>query len=146
MIVKTSSNINDFVKLKNQTAGFLGFLTTTTLKPLWQCFAPNNISILLAFLQEQKYVAGILMLFWKNTAYYWMAASTKQGDKNYAPSLLVWQALKLAKKKGCNIFDFEGIYDERFPSVNKNWLGFTKFKNGFGGKEIYYPQPIEIKF
>lgn len=42
-----------------------------------------------------------------------------------------------AKKRGCKIFDFEGIYDERFP--NKSWLGFTHFKKSFGGYEVSYP-------
>ncbi len=46
-------------------------------------------------------------------------------------------AILLAKKSGCKVFDFDGIYDERFPI--KTWLGFTKFKKGFGGKEIEYP-------
>jgi lipid II:glycine glycyltransferase (peptidoglycan interpeptide bridge formation enzyme) len=38
---------------------------------------------------------------------------------------------------GCKIFDFEGIYDSRFPI--KSWLGFTHFKKQFGGNEIAYP-------
>ena len=79
-------------------------------------------------------------------AYYWIAASTKQGDQNYAPSLLAWEALKLAKKKKCDFFDFEGVYDERFPKINRSWLGFTRFKQGFGGKEIYFHNPYIIKF
>jgi lipid II:glycine glycyltransferase (peptidoglycan interpeptide bridge formation enzyme) len=51
---------------------------------------------------------------------------------------LVWEALKLAKKRGCRIFDFEGIYDERFPKAAASWKGFTKFKEGFGGEKIVY--------
>jgi len=44
---------------------------------------------------------------------------------------------KLAKKMGCKIFDFEGIYDDRFPL--KSWLGFSRFKKSFGGLEVEYP-------
>lgn len=86
-------------------------------------------------------LAGLLLLFRETTAYYWQAASTKQGNKLLAPTLLLWEAIKLAKKKGCTKFDFEGIYDERFPQ-NRSWLGFTHFKKGFGGKEVKYPLPL----
>lgn len=165
-----SNNINAFIKLKNKTAGLLGFMTTQTVKPLWKAFTPNNASLLLALpkilskhapslsqLDSEsgrdsgstsgitKPYAGILLLFWQHTAYYWLAASTKEGNTNLAPTLLVWEAIKLAKQKKCKIFDFEGIYDERFHNLNKNWLGFTRFKQGFGGKEIYFPKSLKIQ-
>jgi len=91
-------------------------------------------------------LAGILLLFHNKTAYYWQAASTEKGKKLLAPTILLWKAIKLAKKKGCTKFDFEGIYDERFPK-NKSWLGFTHFKQGFGGKEVKFPLPLSsLKF
>lgn len=136
--------INDFIKLKKESVGFLGFLTTQTLLPLWKVFAPENAYCLMA-LKNQKSIAGTLILIWQKTAYYWMAASNTFGKKNFAPTLLVWEALREAKKRGCTVFDFEGIYDERYPKLNKKWLGFTKFKTGFGGKEIYFPKPFVIK-
>jgi lipid II:glycine glycyltransferase (peptidoglycan interpeptide bridge formation enzyme) len=72
------------------------------------------------------------------------ACSTKQANKLSAPSLLVWEGVKLAKKKGCKVFDFEGIYDERYKAT-KSWKGFTRFKMGFGGKVITYP-PTLVKY
>lgn len=86
---------------------------------------------------DEKPVAGIFHLYSNQTAYYWMAAATKGGKKLFAPTLLVWEAIKRAKEKGCTVYDFVGIYDTRYP--NKDWLGFTKFKEGFGGKEVIYP-------
>lgn len=130
-----STNIHEFIRLKNRSAGFLGFITTTGIKPLWKIFSPHHATILM----DQKKTAGVLLLFWNSTAYYWLAAATKQGKKFFAPTLLVWEAVKLAKKKGCRRFDFVGVWDERVPNRNKNWKGFTKFKEGFGGTSIYYP-------
>ncbi len=97
-----------------------------------------DICFLIAY--SSNPVAGILLLFHQKTAYYWQAAATEKGKKLMAPTLLLWEAIKLAKKKGCTKFDFEGVYDERFPQ-NKSWLGFTHFKQGFGGKEAFYPEP-----
>jgi lipid II:glycine glycyltransferase (peptidoglycan interpeptide bridge formation enzyme) len=45
-----------------------------------------------------------------------------------------------AKKRKCKLWDFEGIYDERFP--NKDWLGFSHFKKSFGGSEILFPGSV----
>lgn len=140
-VVVSISNIESFIQLKNKTSGLFGFLTTTTLKTLWESLYPNHIAVL----STDNNSASILLLFYKQTAHYWMAAANKEGKQNFAPTLLVWEAIKLAKQKGCTSFDFEGVYDERYPTINKNWLGFTKFKQGFGGKEIYYPKPFFIR-
>jgi lipid II:glycine glycyltransferase (peptidoglycan interpeptide bridge formation enzyme) len=65
--------------------------------------------------------------------------ATKKGKKLFAPTLLVWEALKVSKKRKMKYFDFIGVWDERTPRKNTEWKGFTKFKEGFGGKELYYP-------
>ncbi len=87
--------------------------------------------------RNEKIIAGLFILIYDKVAYYMYAASNDYGRKNFAPTLLTWNAILMAKKNGCKIFDFDGIYDERFPI--KTWLGFTKFKKGFGGKEVLYP-------
>ena len=74
-----------------------------------------------------------------------MAAANREGKKSFAPTLLAWEALKFAKKQGCAIFDFEGVFDERFTTQSPAWKGFSKFKEGFGGKSVYYPEPFLIK-
>lgn len=130
------------------------FAAKREILPLWQAFAPDKAQILVAYLSQTPQIpqnphtpqtpiplAGLLLLFSDQTAYYWQAAATDKGKKLLAPTLLLWEAIKLAKKKGCTTFDFEGVYDERFPK-NKSWLGFTKFKQGFGGKELEFPLPL----
>ncbi len=133
-----STNIEDLIKVKNRSSGFLGFITTTGIDKLWPIFAPDHAAILLAR-NDTSMIGGVLLLFWDEIAYYWIAGATREGKKFAAPTLLVWEALKLAKKRGCTSFDFVGVWDERLPRQNKEWLGFTKFKEGFGGKPLYYP-------
>jgi len=82
-------------------------------------------------------LAGTVILIAGKTAYYYYAFNSKEGRKKSAQYLLVWETIKLAKKRSCKIFDFEGIYDERFPI--KAWKGFSHFKKSFGGKEVEYP-------
>jgi lipid II:glycine glycyltransferase (peptidoglycan interpeptide bridge formation enzyme) len=78
-------------------------------------------------------------VFWEKTAYYWIAGATREGKKLFAPTLLVWEALKVAKRHGMKQFDFVGIWDDRKPTEHHDWLGFTRFKEGFGGTPFYYP-------
>lgn len=155
VIVKETDNVEEFIKLKSKDFWPLGFLMGKDVRKLWESFFPNNVTMLLAYSITRQYysradgpsqfakpTAGILLLYYDKVAYYWMAASTNEGKKLFAPTLLVWEALKLSKKKGCTIFDFEGIYDERFAKATNTWKGFTKFKEGFGGKILTYPDPL----
>ena len=56
-----------------------------------------------------------------------------------APHLLQWEQIKEAKKRGCIEYDFWGIDD-------KKWPGVTRFKRGFGGREINYPNAHDLVF
>jgi hypothetical protein len=133
-----SDKIADFISIKNKSAGLFGFITTYGIDKFWPIFAPNHAKILLASCRGTT-VGGILLVFWGRIAYYWMAGATKSGKKLFAPTLLVWEALKCSRLNRCTKFDFVGVWDERMPKNNKEWLGFTKFKEGFGGKPLYYP-------
>ena len=136
--VVESQDIRAMSRIKSKSAGLLGSITTYGLKELWETFGPENASILLAHHKTEQ-VGGVFLLFWEKTAYYWIVGAIREGKKLFTPTLLVWEALKLSKKRGNKTFDFVGVWDERLPNQNKEWIGFTKFKEGFGGKEIYYP-------
>lgn len=69
--------------------------------------------------------------------YYWQAFTNKEGRTLLSQYSLLYQGILWAKRNGFKVFDFEGVYDSRFP--NKDWLGFTHFKRSFGGYEVSYP-------
>ncbi len=69
--------------------------------------------------------------------YYWQAFTNKEGRALLSQYSLLYQGILWAKRNGYKIFDFEGVFDSRFP--NKSWLGFTHFKRSFGGYEVTYP-------
>ncbi len=136
--VRVSDDIDTFIRLKNRSAGFLGFITTAGVRKLWNALPGKNKCVLLADLGD-TYVAGILLIFWNNVAYYWIAGATRQGKKLFAPTYLVWEALRESKRRNMKCLDFVGVWDERIPEKNHEWKGFTKFKEGFGGTPLYYP-------
>ena len=111
------------------------------IKSIYNIF--NKNTDLIFVLHSNELIAGILLLHSNNISYYMYAASNADGKKLYAPTICAWEAIKLARKRGSKIFDFEGIYDERFPL--KSWKGFTRFKKSFGGHEVEYPGAF-VKF
>lgn len=86
-----------------------------------------------------KLVGSLLVLSHDSVATYYAASASDEGYRAYAPTLLTWTAMMRAKAAGCDIFDFGGIYDPRYPRMYKNWVGFTKFKSGFRPTIISYP-------
>ncbi|MBI4130647.1 peptidoglycan bridge formation glycyltransferase FemA/FemB family protein [Candidatus Roizmanbacteria bacterium] len=172
--IEQSNNIEAFIRLKTKHMFPLGFLMGREIRKLWNAFRPQDARLLLAYQTVvpisppirrisnrpeikphamrhynntyycSDLLGGILLLFHHHTAYYWHAAATNEGKRLFTPTLLVWEALKLAKKRGCKVFDFEGVYDERFQKDTKNWRGFTRFKSGFGGREIELPPPLDL--
>lgn len=80
--------------------------------------------------------SGAIFLIGDKVAYYWQAFTDKEGRKKMYQYRIVWEGILWAKRKGAKIFDFEGVYDARFP--NKSWAGFTHFKKSFGGEEKKY--------
>ncbi len=85
-------------------------------------------------------VGALITLYHNSVATYYAAYATEGGYKQFAPTLLTWTAMEVAQSKGCDIFDFGGIYDPRYPKLYKNWVGFTKFKSGFRPTVISYPE------
>lgn len=82
-------------------------------------------------------LAGAVVLVYQKTAYYYYAAALPEAKKLLLPYSVVWELMQEAKKRRCKIWDWEGVYDERWP--NKGWQGFTHFKKSFGGYEVEFP-------
>ncbi len=84
-----------------------------------------------------EYHSGLMMILSKDTANYYMTWTSEAGRSSGAHYKLVWNEMLVAKKMGAKYFDFEGIFDPRWPQ--KRWHGFTEFKRRFGGKEKRFP-------
>lgn len=97
---------------------------------LIECFSDQ------AFCLNIDGVSGCLVLIHNQVAEYYYAASTAAGKENNLPYLVVWEAMKEAKKRGAVVWDFNGFFDTRYP--DKRWKGFSFFKSRFGGVELEF--------
>jgi len=118
--------------LKNKPHNLLFKPRFHELKLLIESF--SNKCFLVNTYYQSFLIACSLQLASKNMVFYWHNGSTEKGKQFFAPTLCLWKAIVESKKRKMIVFDFEGIWDERYPKLNQGWKGFTKFKQGFVGK------------
>jgi lipid II:glycine glycyltransferase (peptidoglycan interpeptide bridge formation enzyme) len=105
--------------------------------------ADNQISIFLAEYQGAV-VAGAIVIFYNESAFYHHGASSGLYKQVPAAYLLQWEAIKEAKRRGCKFYNFWGISKQ---GENHPWAGLTLFKKGFGGfdKEYLPAQDLPLR-
>lgn len=96
-----------------------------------------------AFYKKEP-VAAVWYGYYKGVITYLQTGITQKGYDLLANYLLVVAGIKIGKKVGCTVLDFESIYDTRYPSHAKRWKGYSEFKSRFHGEAVYYP-PSWIK-
>lgn len=105
----------------------------------------SMIELLLAR-YKKKWVAAIMVLYYGRMATYLHGASDYRYRYLMAPHLLQWAAIRRAKKRGCNSYNFWGVTKSQDPA--HHWAGFTRFKLGFAPANpiVEYPGPYEYIF
>lgn len=138
LTIEESSNVDEFYEIlkASMKIGRWEIPIKNNVLNLFKAF--KNAQILLAK-KDGVIVSGALMVFYERTAHFMYAGTNVMGRKMMAAYRVLWECINISKTMGYKYLDLEGVYDERFPNINKKWLGFTKFKEGFGGKAVYYP-------
>lgn len=117
-------------KYKESYAKFQGFKNNSVLLFAYENNKDNS---------HQDPIAGIWLGYYKNVSVYLQTGIMQKGYLLLANYLLVWKALQFSKKNNIQVFDFESIYDTRYPKDNKDWIGYSEFKKRFHGEIIEYP-------
>jgi len=94
------------------------------LKGVFELQKKGKAVILVSYLNN-KMLSGIVVLFGKKYASYYMSANSKESYKSHANHLLVWQAILESKKKNLKYFDFGAAVKGTPAEV---------FKKGWGGE------------
>ncbi len=147
-----------FLKLMKETTQRQGFYAHeedyyremwATLQNQKSVINSSSTKTLKADLMVAKYKGEIItawMLFWfGETMYYPYGASTRKYREVMANNLVMWEAIKLAKKRGCNYFDMWGALGPN-PSKNDPWYGFHRFKSGYNPNLIEYMGTYDLVF
>ncbi len=103
---------------------------------------------ILFFAYEEKGtdpIAAVWLATTKDSSHYIQTGITKRGYDLLANYVLVWEIIRASKTLRLKTFDFEGIYDPRYPGNHPRWKNFTEFKSRFHGNRIEFPPPW-VKF
>jgi lipid II:glycine glycyltransferase (peptidoglycan interpeptide bridge formation enzyme) len=144
----TESDLKTFYSLYTETSHRNQFL----IRPwayyldLWTQFLRTGRARLLLAEVGGDPIAGLILFYFGQTAWYMYGASSNQ-HRNLMPNhLLQWEAMRLAKELGCTRYDMWGAPD-RFDESDPMW-GVYRFKIGFGGETVrgmgafdYSPSP-----
>lgn len=82
-------------------------------------------------------LAGAVVLFYGDTAYYIHGASDYEGQKFRPAYKLHWSIIKWLKNKGYKYYDLWGV-------DSRKWPGVTKFKMYWGGRVVERPGSFDL--
>jgi len=102
-----------------------------------RCINPKNRAEVVLAKNGGKAISANIVLFFNETVYYLHGASSNEERNSMSTYLLHWNAIEKAKNEGCEVYDFWGVDQNKWPGV-------TRFKEGFGGKHKEYPPIYEI--
>lgn len=83
---------------------------------------------------EDEPVAALFLFHFARRAYYLYGMSRLAHREKMPNHLLQWEAIRRAKRLGCDVYDLWGAPD-RFEPEDSMW-GVFRFKQGFGGEVI----------
>lgn len=103
---------------------------------IWKNFKEKIAHILIAFYQDIP-LAAYQLWFYKKRLYYVYGGSSDQYRHLMASNLLMWEAICFGIKLKAEIFDLWGSLPPDYSSAHP-WAGFTRFKQGYGGKFVQF--------
>lgn len=144
----SSKNIEDvetFNKLYQEVVKIQRFVPFSLefVRNEFDVFAKDNQALLFFGKYQGEIIASAFVLFWSGIGFYHHAALLPKYHKLPIAYLLLWEAIREAKKRGCKFFDFWGYVDP-FKNPKHPWAGPTLFKMGFGGRSYEYVKTQDL--
>jgi peptidoglycan pentaglycine glycine transferase (the first glycine) len=154
-VVPDSANLMTFYALLDETAGRTEF----DIEPLsyYEGFMQHlaDKAILLFARTEAGVAAGLILTCFGHEAIAHFGASSTKLRKPGTTAYLYYEAMRLARARGCTQFDLWGLPDEDPPPVEGSrpqgshggdWRGIHHFKVGLGGDVVASPSPLKRRY
>ncbi len=152
---KDINDLNRFNEVYEETARRHNFVPFSLdyLKNQFNSFIQDDQVLILLGEYKGKIVSSAVLVYWQDAGFYHHGASLSEYRKIPVSYLVQWEAIKEAKLRGCQRYNFWGIA----PDIKKKedlvrsshpWAGITLFKMGFGGRieEYVKTQDLPLSF
>lgn len=137
-VIQNNTLYNQIYQLLRDNAKRQHFwsLPSAWLQALLQGFEKKAF-IVNVYTPKSELAATLICLTFDHCVYYNANGSSLLGRKVMAATRAIFEAIKHAHTQKYQWFDFDGVFDSRYPI--SAWQGFTRFKKSFGGEELLYP-------
>jgi len=132
--MNVGSGIGEFYELLKDTSRRQGFYVEPRI--FYQRLMEDSPAYLLLARYEGTAVAGAIITTFGDEACCLRGASTVERGNLYAPYLVQWEAMDVARRAGCSSYDMWGI--PRSPYVEAP--EFDRFKKKFAGTTVEYAE------
>jgi lipid II:glycine glycyltransferase (peptidoglycan interpeptide bridge formation enzyme) len=143
----SDTSFKTFLKMHFETAKRQGFLSHNEkyFETLWKNMKPQgNIKIAIGKYNKKPLTCWLLFVF-KDTIYYAYGASSTEHKDVMSNNLVAWETIKYGKKLGLKQFDMWGALGPN-PDPKDPWIGFHRFKAGYGAELVEYIGTFDIIF
>lgn len=140
IVVKEQSNeqgFKTFLKLYFETTKRQNYYGHNEAyhRAIWNNLKKNISHLIIAYYQNIPLVVYELFHF-KDRLYYVYGGSSEEYRNLMAAQLIMWETIKLGKELGAKYLDMWGSLEPDYDSTHP-WAGFTRFKEGYGGKFVH---------
>lgn len=134
----SKKSLEEFEKIYKETAGRHSFVPFSDkyLERELDSFSKDNEILIFSGKYKGEIISSAMILFHSKRGFYHQGASLP--SKAPISYLLQWEAIKEAKARGCERYNFWGIVPDTKENANHPWKGLSLFKKGFGGYEKDY--------
>lgn len=131
-------DIHEFYQIQLQTAGRHGFVAFSEdfLTKQFTALAKHDEAVLYTAKHDGEILAQNFMIFYGNEASYHYGVSSELGTKLSGAPLLHMEAMRDARQRGIERYNFWGIVEE--DETKHRFYGVSCFKRGFGVTELKY--------
>lgn len=162
IVVRASADLDQFYRLMQVTRqrDRFGVHSQDYYRRAFELFHPRGECELLAAEFEGETLAAIMVFLRGKRAWYFYGASGNEQRQLMPAYLLQWEAMLLARSRGCEEYDLWGVPDADEQSLEANFQqrssglwGIYRFKRGFGGRlyrsagpwdRVYLPAPYGL--
>lgn len=104
---------------------------------LWQLLKNTGKVRILTAIYQDRPLASFMLFIEKDRLFYPYGASLDTNREVMAPTLLMWEVIKLGKSLKLKSFDMWGCLGPTAKEID-NGYGFHRFKQGYGGNLVQF--------